>query len=242
MYKVFNQAIIFLILIFLGSRVIAIYAYPFFAINKPLHGDIMVVEGWLRGEELRSALQIYRTGKYNQIVVTGGTFAYNTAETLTSEWQIDPDLIKVVVRDMPNGQFERDRTFNSALGLRHWLLEAKKKEKKVDIVTRGHHARRSFILFKVALDGVAKVGVIAVPPYNYDPDYWHDSSAGFRAVIGEIIAYIYVKFIFTPEFPKNREHTHIDHQGFHPTSLMLVKNKIRCNEQYNKKRKAIPRS
>ncbi len=203
LYKVFNQAIIFLIFIFLGSGVVAIYAYPFFAISKPLHGDIMVVEGWLRAEELRSALQIYRSGKYAQIVVTGGHFAYNTAKILISEWQIDPDLVRVVVRDIPNGKFERDRTFNSALGLRHWLLEVNKKEKKVDIVTRGHHARRSFILFQIALDGVAKVGVIAVPPYNYDPDYWYDSSAGFRAVIGEIIAYIYVKFIFTPELPKN---------------------------------------
>ena len=206
--KVFNQAIIFLIFILLGSGVVAIYAYPFFAISKPLHGDIMVVEGWLRAEELRSALQIYRSGKYAQIVVTGGHFAYNTATTLASEWQIDPDLVKVVVRDMPNGKFERDRTFNSALGLRHWLIETTQKEKKVDIVTRGHHARRSFILFKIALDGVAKVGVIAVPPYNYDPDYWYDSSAGFRAVIGEIIAYIYVKFIFTPEFPEEREQSY----------------------------------
>lgn len=87
-------------------------------------------------------------------------------------------------------------------------------KKKVDIVTRGHHARRSFILFQIALDGVAKVGVIAVPPYNYDPDYWYDSSAGFRSVIGEIIAYIYVKFIFSPESPKNREQSQIDRQGF----------------------------
>ena len=106
LYKVFSQAIIFLIFIFLGSGVVAIYAYPFFAISKPLHGDIMVVEGWLRTEELRSALQIYRAGKYSQIVVTGGNFAYNTATTLASKWQIDPDLVKVVVRDMPNGKLD----------------------------------------------------------------------------------------------------------------------------------------
>ena len=225
MYKIFNHAIIFLIFIFLGSGVVAIYAYPFFAISKPLQGDIMVVEGWLHPEELRSALQIYRSGKYAQIVVTGGHFAYNTAKILVSEWQIDPDLVKVVVRDMPNRKFERDRTFNSALGLRHWLLETTQTRKTVDIVTRGHHARRSFILFKIALDGVAKVGVIAVPPYSYDPDYWYDSSAGFRSVIGEIIAYIYVKLIFTPEFPKNREQSHIDHQVFlsHTHDACLIK-------------------
>ena len=223
--KVFNQAIIFLIFIFFGSGVVAIYAYPFFAISKPLHGDIMVVEGWLRAEELRSALHIYRAGKYSQIVVTGGNFAYNTAATLVSEWQIDPGLIKVAVRDMPNGKFERDRTFNSALGLRHWLLKTTQIGKTVDIVTRGHHARRSFILFQIALDGVARVGVIAVSPYNYDPDYWYDSSAGFRSVIGEIIAYIYVKFIFTPESPKNKEPSHIDHQVFffHTHDACLIK-------------------
>ena len=225
LHRVFNQAIIFFLFIFLCSGVVAIYAYSFFAISKPLQGDIMVVEGWLHPEELRSALQIYRSGKYSQIVVTGGHFAYNTAKILVSECQIDPDLVKVVVRDRPNGQFERDRTFNSALGLRHWLLEANQKEKKVDIITRGHHARRSFILFQIALDGVAKVGVIAVPPYNYDPDYWYDSSAGFRSVIGEIIAYIYVKLIFTPEFHKNREQSHVDHQVFlsHTQDAYLIK-------------------
>lgn len=131
LYKAFNYAIVFFIFIFLGSRVVAIYAYPFFAISRPLHGDIMVVEGWLRTEELRSALQIYRSGKYAQIVVTGGHFAYNTAKILVSEWQVDPDLVEVVVRDMPNGKFERDRTFNSALGLRHWLLETTQTKKKL---------------------------------------------------------------------------------------------------------------
>ena len=41
-----------------------------------------------------------------------------------------------------------------------------------------------------------KVGIIAVEPQDYDPRRWWASSAGFRAVTDEAIAYLYARLIF----------------------------------------------
>jgi hypothetical protein len=40
-----------------------------------------------------------------------------------------------------------------------------------------------------------KVGIIAAEPQDYNPQEWWKSSEGFRTVTGEIIAYIYTRFV-----------------------------------------------
>jgi hypothetical protein len=59
------------------------------------------------------------------------------------------------------------------------------------------------MLFKIALDGVAEIGVIATEPTGYDSSRWWTSSAGVRAMIGELIAYAYAKFLFYPNPEKD---------------------------------------
>jgi hypothetical protein len=41
------------------------------------------------------------------------------------------------------------------------------------------------------------VGVISVVDRRFDPNKWWRSSAGFRIVTGEAIAYFYTKIFFT---------------------------------------------
>jgi hypothetical protein len=57
------------------------------------------------------------------------------------------------------------------------------------------HARRSWIVFKEVLNPEIKVGIIAAEPQDYNPQEWWKSSEGFRTVTGEIIAYIYARFV-----------------------------------------------
>jgi hypothetical protein len=54
------------------------------------------------------------------------------------------------------------------------------------------------MLFTLALDGVAEVGVIAMDPAGYDKGRWWTTSGGVRTVLSEMIAYVYAKFLFWP--------------------------------------------
>ena len=66
----------------------------------------------------------------------------------------------------------------------------------LNIITSGAHSRRTRLIFEKAFgDGVA-VGVIASRDRDFDPRRWWTSSSGFRTVTGEIIAYLYARFLF----------------------------------------------
>ena len=68
----------------------------------------------------------------------------------------------------------------------------------VNVVTVDVHARRTQLLFQMALGPKVKVGIIAVPNADYDAAKWWRYSEGVRAVLGEFIAYLYVKLFFFP--------------------------------------------
>jgi hypothetical protein len=46
--------------------------------------------------------------------------------------------------------------------------------------------------------GDKEVGVIAIGEQVSDPNHWWGSSEGVREVVFELVAYLYVKFIFCP--------------------------------------------
>ena len=75
------------------------------------------------------------------------------------------------------------------------LLMNDKRFEKVNIVSSGVHARRSQYLFRRTLGDNYRVGIIAVPSSEYDPKRWWSSSAGFKGVILETLAYLYTRLI-----------------------------------------------
>jgi hypothetical protein len=52
-------------------------------------------------------------------------------------------------------------------------------------------------MFEKALGKDTAVGVISIPEKDYDQQHWWRSSAGVRTVIGETMAYLYARFLFT---------------------------------------------
>jgi hypothetical protein len=170
-------------------------AYPFLAVTRPTSGArTAIVEGWVSDEALPVVAERLRSGNYQRIVTTGGpvskssplaeykSYAALCAERLRRSG-VSPDLIVAV--PAPYVRTERTRESARAVAQRFAATGALG---AVDLVSYGPHARRSWKIFQEEL-APRPVGVIALPPDDYDPQSWWSTSAGARSVVGEAIAY-----------------------------------------------------
>jgi uncharacterized SAM-binding protein YcdF (DUF218 family) len=181
-------------------------AHRFLAVNSPIYGGILVLEGWLNDEAMKDAVTEYRAHPYDRLVVTGGPLEQGTflssyksyanlgAATLV---QLGIDSNSLVI--LPAQPVKKDRTYASALALRDWLKQQNPPILKVNLLTQGAHARRSRMLFQKAVGKEVQVGVMAIEDRDFEQRRWYASSMGVRFVLSESIAYLYAKFFFFAE-------------------------------------------
>ena len=104
-----------------------------------------------------------------------------------------------LIVSVPTPPVRADRTYASALALDNWLSQSGLQINSLDVYSLGTHARRTQLLFQDALGDNIAVGVIAASSPEYDADNWWAWSSGVRAVVGELVAYLYARFLFTPD-------------------------------------------
>ena len=187
-------------------------SYPFLAVNAPVPGGSLVVEGWAPDYALELAKQEFTRNHYDKIFVTGGPLEsgaplseYNSYAELGAAVLQKMGMNSNLVEAVPAPLVKQDRTFTAAVYLRKWWAAHGEAPAKVDLLTLGPHARRSRLLFEKALGDKTKVGIISIAPRNYDPEAWWRSSAGVRTVLDEIFAYVYARFFFHPAPPSDRQ-------------------------------------
>jgi hypothetical protein len=178
---------------------------PFLTVSDSIPGGMLVVEGWASDQVMRAAIAEFKAHHYVKLFVTGlpveqgallsayTNYAYAGVATL-----LKLGLSTNEVQAVPTSQVRRDRTYNMALSLKHWLRQHDLSPAKVNVITSGAHSRRSRLLFEKALGNGVAVGVLAVPPDDYDEWHWWNSSQGVRVVIGETLAYGYARLLFYP--------------------------------------------
>jgi hypothetical protein len=180
--------------------------HPFLAVMEPAGQGLLVVPGWIHDDAVPDVLSRFDEGDYLRIVTTGGALTRGTflaqqhasfAE-LAAETLIEAGLPAEDIQPIPTPAVARDRTYASAVAVRQWLDDSDISVDRLDVLSAGAHARRSRLLFQMAMGPGIKVGIIAVPPTGYDADAWWRSSAGVRTVISETIAYLYAKGLFWP--------------------------------------------
>lgn len=190
-----------LIMIFVGFlKFIPVYL----SVNKPIDGNILVLDGQMPDFSIKEAIYIFNNGGYDFVVVTGGKIqtgyyiaGYQTMAELTTASFIKMGFDKNKIITIPGGEYKRDRTYNSALSLKKWIMENNVNIKKMDVLSVGCHARRSKFLFKRAMKNEYEVGIISVEDPEYNSDNWWTSSVGVRTVLSETIAFFYVSLFFT---------------------------------------------
>lgn len=174
-------------------------AYPFLAYENPNDSDVFIIEGWVPDDVLDRSLAPFKEGRCRLLIATGGpleigselaqykTYAEMTAARLVKMGFQDQQVVAV-----PHGAVERNRTYASALALKEWLAEHPGVT-RANLVSKGPHARRSFITFRGVLPAAFELGIYAMPSRGYDPKRWWVSSEGFRTVVSEGIAYAYAR-------------------------------------------------
>jgi uncharacterized SAM-binding protein YcdF (DUF218 family) len=178
----------------------------FLAVDAPVGGQLLVVEGWLPQGALDAAAEVARRGPYRVVAVTGGpvrdvawaggyaTYAERAGAYLRRLDLGGRELVVVPARE--NG---RDRTWESARALRRWLEAEGRTFPAADVLTSGPHARRSRALFRLALTSDTSVGSLAIPSPDYDLARWWRRSDGARDVLGEAIGYGWMLCCFWPD-------------------------------------------
>ncbi len=186
--------------------------YPFLAVTEPAGASVLVVEGWLGEKELDGAIAVFKSGGYRQIVTTGGplhdwpeTQSGPTAAHRAAGYLKRRGLAAVPITPAPSPLTLRDRTYTSALMVRAWAQRTGVELRKLDVVSRGPHARRSRLLYEKAFGPQVRIGVFAVPPPDYDPERWWRTSTGARDVAEQAAGLFWVKFFFDPLQEPGRE-------------------------------------
>ena len=189
-----------------GALLIIFNVQPFLAPTQRVETKILVVEGWIPSYALGVAAAEFRAGHYEKIYTTGGPIAgasvtniFNTVANVAGDGLRAVGIPADAVQVVPAQAVGRDRTYTSALALRDWLRERQLKVTAINVVSSDVHARRTWLLFQRAFGREVAVGIIAVADPDYEPSRWWRYSEGVREILGESIAYLYAKFLFSPE-------------------------------------------
>jgi hypothetical protein len=176
---------------------------PFLSVSSPVGGEVLVVEGWIPDYAMREALDAFRSRPYKLLLTTGGPLpqgmaysSYGTHAQLAAASFKAFGLSGDSVVAVPSPEVGRDRTYQEGISLREWMRSTGRSFASVDLVSFSAHARRSRLLYRMALGKGVVVGVYAPRDVGYDPSAWWKTSNGVRRVTDEAIAYLYAKLWF----------------------------------------------
>ena len=179
--------------------------YPFLAAHAPSRTDVLVTEGWIPENGLKEVAAAFQRDHCRKIYLTGcpiekgadflpaRTVPDLMAMSLLKLGLTSNDLVVVAASDA-----RQDRTIAAARALRQRWSDRQGAPQRVNLMVVGPHARRARLLFEKVLGDGVEVGVVAVPPSDYNPRRWWRYSAGFRTVTSELIGYIFARFFFHP--------------------------------------------
>lgn len=207
--------IAFLVAGCLGTTLFAVSIHPFLAVTDRVDSEVLIVEGWIHEYAIRAAVDEFNTHGYRQVIATGGPVEglgkyvndYGTTASVAAGHLRAAGVDASHIAMAPSRVLTRDRTYASAVALRAWLDANSPATRSINIVTADVHARRTRLLFQLALGSRFKVGVIAIPSPDYDGKRWWRFSQGVRGVFGETLAYLYAKLLFFPA--PVPEHPHV---------------------------------
>jgi hypothetical protein len=196
-----------LLLIGAGLIVLAVRgAYSFLAVNDPVHGGVLVVEGWVSDYAFEQTIAEFKRDHYSKLFVTGVPLEsgaplseYKTFAELGAATLVRLGLDTNAVQAVPAPRVRVDRTYACAMALKNWFRQHGIAETNVNVITMGAHSRRTRLLFSKAFGKEYKIGVISLEGRSYDPKKWWKSSDGVRTVTGEAIGYCYARLFFRPQ-------------------------------------------
>jgi len=174
------------------------FIHSYLAPNSPVEAHVLVVEGWLPDQALKEIAVVVEREEYELVLTTGGELVtsslleeFKSSAELTRQTLLQIGLAEEIVIAVPSGQVLRDRTYSSAVALRAWMERTGMLPDAVNVVTLDAHARRSWSVFDDVLGESITVGIISIVDRRVEGYHWWQTSRGFDAVFGEIVALSY---------------------------------------------------
>ena len=168
----------------------------------------LVVEGWIPAGNLDAAAAAFRAGRYERVVVTGGPFddwpderRFATHAERAADYLRRHGLAEASITALPAPPTAQDRTFASAVVVRDWAARSGTALRAIDLFSAGVHAHRSRLVYRLAFGPDVEIGVLAAAPEGYDPARWWTTSAGAKAVLGEVVSVGWTHCCFWPSAP-----------------------------------------
>ncbi len=190
------------------SLLILFGAGNIYNVLAPVHrekADILVLEGFISDYVLQDAINEFRKNNYQLLITTGTPLEYgdllspykNTAMVAgMSLLKMGFDSTRLVI--VGTSEIRNDRTYNSAVALKKWLVKNRPQTKSINLMTMGVHGARSQLLFQEAMGDTIRVGIISLKNFYYGPHSWWKSSKGVRETMNETFGYFYVRLFFRP--------------------------------------------
>jgi hypothetical protein len=202
----------------------------YLSLNKPVPSSLLVIEGFLPDYTLRNMMREFHDGDYDKIIILGKPIGqgyyltgYKTSADLIKETLISMGMDSTLIHTVSiPSTVKRDQTYCTGLLLSQWIDTTNTKLSRVNIYTLGCHARRSYLLFQVALGKNIDVGIISGEDRSYDKVKWWKSSKGFRTVFNESLAYLYVKLLFRYDRKNDLEELN---RGYYVDQIQQKRNK-----------------
>jgi len=182
----------------------AVTAYDFLAVNKPVKADIWVIEEYVPDFVLDNVAEACKTNPSLLIVCVGWSIseremctAYNNYADFNAAYIRASGVDSLQVISAPAGIPVGERTYTMALAAKKKLKTLGYKSGELNVVSHETKARSTLLLYRKAFKPDWKVGVMIYPDSEYTRQWWKNSE-GARAVVSEMLAYLYCAVFFHP--------------------------------------------
>jgi hypothetical protein len=177
-----------------------LFGEAFLAVTDKSDPDTLLVEGWVGKEGITAAKAEFDRGNYRYFVVTGGP---NKAAWLEKPMNLADAARNELLRQgvpaekvisAPCEDSELQRTYTSAVAAKRMLESRGVHPKDLNILTRGAHARRSYLIYTKVFKPDTRVGVISWFPSDTRGEAWWQSSARAKEFLDETVGFTYEAF------------------------------------------------
>ncbi len=186
---------------------------PFLTRERTIHAKVLVIEGYLEDYAYQPIISLIKDIQPEMIITTGTSFDQGfyltgipSAAHLVGNSLIALGIDSTLVHIVPvNPDVVVNRTYTSALVSKNYIKKNFPGVKQINLVSTSIHSRRSHYLFKMVFEPGIQVGNIVISSNYLRNDNWYKTSRGFRAVLSETLAWLYVRLFFKPDVKKDIE-------------------------------------
>lgn len=192
--------VLFLLIAALGCGLLS-GLYSFLAEHKPVpRPELLILEGWLEDDLLARVCAEAPTGTLfvttgGPIMLGGDLFGERNYAELAATRLMKLGIPEGAIIVAPAPESRRNRTYAAALGARDELKKRGLLTKPANLFSLGAHSRRSYLLFRLAFDSKASLGIVSLESSQYDLKNWWKSSLAFKHQVNELISWIYIQLM-----------------------------------------------